>query len=124
MDLAPLPPNLAELYLSTEDTPALLPMASSSARIAMPDMESEASYVGVILDANDSRPNSDPVFMRIGSLRNRPVSGPAANSSRVLVIMQDDKEFLTAECESLSDSLVSVGIESGQIWSRSLFSLI
>jgi hypothetical protein len=112
MDLAPLPPDFAQFYLSMDDTLTLIPMRFSFPRIGMPDMDSETSFVGVILYADGSRSNSDPVFVRLDSLRNRPVSCAAANSSRLSVIMQDNKEFLTAECESLSDSLVFVGVSS------------
>jgi hypothetical protein len=112
MDLAPLPRDFAQFYLSINDTPTLIPVNSSSPRIELPDVDSETSFVSVILDADDSRPNPNAVFMSFDSLRNLPVSCAVANSSRIAVIMQDDKEFLAAECESLSDSLVVVGVSS------------
>jgi hypothetical protein len=111
MDLAPLPPDFAQFHLSMDNTPTLIPVTSSSPRIEMPDMDSETSFAGVILDADDSRPNSDPVFMRLDSLRNHPLLCAAANSSRISVITQDDK-FLTAERESLV--LVGVSCEQSQ----------
>jgi hypothetical protein len=33
---------------------------------------------------------------------------------------QDDKEFLTAECESLTDSPVFAGVSSGEDWGQIL----
>jgi hypothetical protein len=110
MDLAPLPPDFAQLYPSMDDTPTLISVTSSSPRIKMSDMDSETSFVGVILDADNSRPNCDLAFLRLDSLHNSPVSSAAANSSNISVITQDDKEFLAAERESLSDSLVFVGV--------------
>jgi hypothetical protein len=73
---------------------------------------SDASFACIIPDADDSRPDSDSVFMRLDSLRNRPAPCGAANSSRNSAIVEGDKEFLTAECESLSDSLVFLGTSS------------
>jgi hypothetical protein len=112
MDLAPLPPDFAQFYLSMDNTVTLIPMHSSSPRIGMPDMDSETPFISVILNADGSRPNSDPVFVRIDSLHNRPVSCAAANSLRLSVIVQGNKEFLTVECKSLSDSLVFAGFSS------------